>query len=119
MSDLQKSIDEVEFNILKTSDREIFDTYQAGKQGLRKSFNNDVEFLHSLFKSFFEYYANKIKQLPEAEQSVERLKLKLAQEQIDSVIKIFNFEKNILDKNLFLFYTLAYVNDIIRKRGSS
>ena len=118
MSTLQKAIDDLEFCVLKTSDKDVFDAYQLGKIGLRKSFNNDVEFMQCLFKSFIEYYAEKIKQLPEAEQPQERLKLKLAQEQIDSVIKIFNFEKNILDKNLFLFYTMAYVNDIIRKRSS-
>ena len=109
---------EIDFQVLKTADREMFDVYNLGKNTLRKAFTNDIEFLQGYLRAFFEYYATRIALLPEVERTTEHIKLRLVQDQLDSIIKTLNFDKNILDKNLFLFYTLAYVNDIVRKHGS-
>lgn len=119
MSTLNQLVDEVDFAVLKTADKDIYETYQKGKICLRKTFTNDVEFLQGLLKSFFEHYATQIITLPESERNLESLKIRLAQDQLDSIIKIFSYNKNYLDKNLFLFYTLAYVNDIVRRHSSS
>lgn len=117
MNTLTKLTEEIDFAILKTGDKEIYDAYQAGKQDMRKNFISDVEFIQNLLKSFFDHYATQIKNLSEQEQLIEQVKIKLAQDQLDSIVKIFSTNKNYLDKNLFLFYTLAYVNDIVRRHS--
>jgi len=118
MSDLNKALSDVDFNILKNADKEIYESYTAGQRSLKLNPNNDIDYILQLNKSFFAYYINLINSLPEADQPLEKLKCKLIQEQIESAIKSLSFNKNILDKNRFLFYNIAYVNDIIKRNCS-
>ena len=118
MSDLSKAIDTIGYTILKTSDKEIYDNYTAGQRCPKPNPANDIDYLQQLNKSFFTYYNAIISSIPEAEQPIEKLKCRLAQEQLEAVIKTLTFNKNILDKNNFLFYNVAYVNDIIKRNSS-
>jgi len=117
MSTLSKLIEDIDFAVLKTADKDIYDAYQGGKLDMRKNFTSDIEFLQNLLRSFFDHYGTQIKELPEQEKQIEMVKIKLAQDQLDSIVKIFTTNKNYLDKNLFMFYTLAYVNDIVRRHS--
>jgi len=119
MLTLQQATSEVDLAVLKSANREMYEAYKKGQESMRKVFTNDAEFVQCFLKSFFEYYSTIILTLPEADRVIETAKLRLAQEQLEAIMKIFVFNKNYLDKNLFLFYTLAYVNDIVRKQSGN
>ena len=118
MNELTKTAEALDFNILKNCKKEVFDSYTLGQRSPKLNAANDLDYIMQLNKSFFHYYTNIINQLPENEQPLERLKCKVVQEQVENSFKILSYQKNILDKNNFLFYNVAYVSDIIKRNSS-
>lgn len=117
MSDIIKASSDLDYSILKNSKKEIFDSYTAGQRVPKTNPFNDLDYMAQLNKSFFQYIALLINQLPENEQTEQRIKCRLVQDQIETALKGLSFGKNILDKNNFLFYNVAYVSDIIKRNS--
>ena len=118
MNKLTQAVEDIDFYIIKHADKEIFNSYNLGKSCPKLNAANDLDHLLQLNKSFFFYYKNLIDKLPESEQTHERIKMNLALAQIEGAIKILSYNRNILDKNNFLFYNVAYVSDILKRNCS-
>ena len=118
MNKFTEALETIDFAILKNGDKEMYDAYVAGQKIPKLNPANDIEFILQLNRGFFNYYTNLINNLPESEQPLERAKHALALSQIETALKILSHNKNILDKNNFFIYNIAYVIDIIKRHGS-
>jgi hypothetical protein len=118
MNNITQAVETIDYTILKGSSKDLFEAYNSGLRAPKLNASNDIDYLLQLNKSFFSYYNTVINSLPENDQPLERIKWKLAGEVIENAIKSLSFNKNVLDKNNFLFYNIAYVSDIIKRNSS-
>lgn len=114
---LSDQLREIELALIKPANKDEYSAYSAGKNSLRKTYNNDIDILQAVFSGFIEYYGNVIKTLPEAEQKTEWLKQRVCSQQFESIIKTLNFDQNKLESVTFLYYLIGYVNDVVGKRS--